>query len=632
MKESGSTSSKALLAATLLVYLLTVAAVSGYSYWNARTAMLKQIDRNLLIGASTVKYILTPGFHDRATMESAISPEEDRDNILALTRFADRAGYKFLYTAVRRDGLVFITASSATEAELESKQEVRYFEPYSEASEALKAAFDADGPVYTTYSDRWGRFRAVILPENSPAGNRYLSVAEFDIGFVQSVLQRKLIGSVLITGVLLAGSLPLFLYFLRREKAYSVALVDANRRLREDLEHRKRMEAERAQFQEQIRRAQKLEAVGTMAGGIAHDFNNMLSIILGYTELAMNQIPPESKPRRQLEEVVTAGNRARDLVRRILTFSRNSEEGFQQVGMRQIVAEGAKMLRSALPSTIDLQVRLHTDDAVLGDPTQVHQVLMNLATNAGHAMQGRAGELVIQLETVMIDSDQPVPAPDLNPGPYVCLTVRDTGHGMDSKTLDRIFDPFFTTKDPGEGTGLGLSVVHGIIKSHGGAVRVISRPGEGAEFKVYFPAMRHATGLGKRPELPLPAGTETILLVDDETALLEMEKKTLESLGYRVEAVIRGSEALDRFGSDPDRYDLVITDMTMPRMTGKELAARLVNIRPDIPVILCTGCAETETGEDPHETEGVRIVLTKPVSKKQMAWKIREILDGSSCR
>ena len=632
LKENGAKASIAVFLAALLVYLLTVAAVSVYSYWNARTAMLKEIDQNLLIGASTVKYILTPGFHDRAVTESAIPPEEDRRNILALTQFADRAGYKFLYTVVRRNGLVFITASSATEAELESEQEVRYFEPYAEASQALKAAFEADGPVYTTYSDRWGRFRAVILPEYSPAGNRYLSVAEFEIGFVQSVLRGKLVESMIITGGLLAGSLPLFLYFLRREKAYNEALIDANRRLRDELEDRKRMEAERVQFQEQIRRAQKLEAVGTMAGGIAHDFNNMLSIILGYTELAMNQIPPESKPYGQLGEVMTAGNRARDLVRQILTFSRKSEAGFQPVGMQQIVAEGAKMLRSALPSTIDLQVRLDTDDAVFGDPTQIHQVLMNLATNAGHAMQGRAGELVIQLETVMIDSERPLPAPELSPGPHVCLTVRDTGQGMDSKTLDRIFDPFFTTKDPGEGTGLGLSVVHGIIQSHGGAVHVVSRPKEGTEFTVYFPAMTHPPGLEKRPELPLPSGTATILLVDDEPALLKMAKQTLESLGYRVEAVTRGPEALDLFASNPDRYDLVITDMTMPRMTGKELAARLIRIRSDIPVILCTGYGGMERDEDSHKTEAVRMVLTKPVSKKQMAWKVREILDVSECR
>jgi PAS domain S-box-containing protein len=383
---------------------------------------------------------------------------------------------------------------------------------------------------------------------------------------------------------------------------------------------------ERKRLEEQLRQAQKMEAIGTLAGGIAHDFNNILGVILGYTELTMDDISHDTLPWRYLQEVQTAGHRAKDLVRQILTFSRQSKVEHTPIPLQAVVQETLRLLRSSLPTTIDIHQDIPKDaGTVLADPTQIHQVLMNLCTNAEHAMRDTGGTLEVRLETVESDDACATLHADLQPGPYVRLTIRDTGQGMAPEVLERIFDPFFTTKEVGEGTGLGLSAVHGIVTSHHGAITVESTVGKGTTFALYFPRSDHTTETPIRAEASMPHGTGCILFVDDEVMLVNVGQATLERLGYEVVARTSSIEALEAFRAMPQRFDVVVTDQTMPNMTGEHLTRELRRIRPDIPIILCTGFSHTINAEK-AQALGIDAFCKKPLVPRDLAVTIQQVL------
>ncbi len=393
-----------------------------------------------------------------------------------------------------------------------------------------------------------------------------------------------------------------------------------------DITERRQAEEEKKKLETQLRQAQKMEAIGTLSGGIAHDFNNILSAVFGYTELAMNQAEHGSSQQNHLKEVIAAGKRAKDLVRQILTFSRQTEQEQIPVQIKHIVNEVLKLLRASLPTTIKIRQNIKSNPIVMSDPTQLHQILMNLCTNASHAMREKGGVLDVELDDVELDSNFTITHSDIKPGHYTRLTISDTGHGIPAKVLDRIFDPFFTTNEKGEGTGMGLSVVHGIVKSYEGAIDVYSEPGKGSTFKVFFPAVERRLEPETRIEKPIPRGTERILFVDDELSVADMSKKILEPLGYEVITRSSSIEALELFKNKPEAFDIVITDMTMPNMTGYELSKEIMAIRPDIPIILCTGFSERISEEKAKEL-GISAFAMKPLLSREMATTIRQVLD-----
>ena len=384
----------------------------------------------------------------------------------------------------------------------------------------------------------------------------------------------------------------------------------------------------RRQMENQIRQSHKMEAIGTLAGGVAHDFNNILAAILGYAELLREKLPRESEEYEDSNEIYKAGTRAKELVNQILTFSRQTAQKLRPVQVDIIVGEALKLLRASLPATIEIRHNINGDALVRGDPTQIHQILMNLCTNAGQAMQEKGGVLGVSLDNLELGSGSTLPHFDLKPGPYLKLSVSDTGHGMPPELLERIFDPFFTTREKEYGTGMGLSVVHGIVSSYGGAINTYSSPGRGSTFDIYIPAIVSEIGVEseKKKEEPIPRGKEHILFVDDEQALVGVGSKLLTSIGYKVTVETSSTAALDHFKKEPDRFDLVITDMTMPNMTGDELAGELIAIRPDIPVILCTGFSR-KVGEEEIRELGIKALLMKPATLGDMARTIRSVLD-----
>ena len=386
---------------------------------------------------------------------------------------------------------------------------------------------------------------------------------------------------------------------------------------------------EREQVESQLRQAQKMEAVGTLAGGIAHDFNNILAAMIGFSELAADEIPADSKAQRHLKRVHAAGLRARELVKQILTFSRKSEGQRQQISLASLVHETYALLRSSLPTTIQMPLAITTgDDHVLADPTQLQQVLMNLATNAAHAMRDDGGQLTIGVSSVTFPRGSPLPDPDMEPGAYVKLTVKDTGTGMTEEVRQRIFEPFFTTKEVGKGTGMGLAVVYGLVKSHEGAITVQSEVGQGSTFEVFLPrAQKPEVKKEEETTFALPTGTERILFVDDEEMLVEMTRNMLESLGYRVTVAKDPTEAWNLFLENPSQFDLVITDQTMPDVTGVTLAQKMLRVRKEMPIILCTGYSEMVSADKAKEV-GICEFVMKPMVKKELAGTIRKVLEG----
>lgn len=396
-----------------------------------------------------------------------------------------------------------------------------------------------------------------------------------------------------------------------------------------DITIRKREEEERKKLEAQLLHSQKMEAMGTLAGGIAHDFNNILGAILGYTELSINELSEGSLVRANLEYVLSAAGRAKELVKQILAFSRKADQEKKPVYLGNIIKETMKLLRSTLPTTIELRSRIADNlNPIMADPTRLHQVIMNLCTNAGHAMRENGGILEITLEEIALEADT-IKGKELEPGFYQRLSISDTGHGMDAETQRRIFDPYFTTKKEGEGTGMGLSVAHGIIKSHKGEITVYSEPGKGTTFHVLLPDTEVGAAPEAAPQEPIRQGNERILLVDDEWALVELGKQMLERIGYTVETKNASISALEAFRSNPAAFDLIITDQTMPVMTGVQLARQIKNIRPDIPVILCTGFSEA-VDEENFKSRGIDAFVMKPIVMRDIAAVIRRVLDKES--
>jgi two-component system cell cycle sensor histidine kinase/response regulator CckA len=393
------------------------------------------------------------------------------------------------------------------------------------------------------------------------------------------------------------------------------------------LERSIRYAIERKRLEEQLRRVQKLEALGTLAGGIAHDFNNILAGIIGFTEMVLDDIDPDSPEHRRLGLVLKGANRGRDLVKQILAFSRKTKQEHKSLTLSHTVEEGLTLLRPAIPSTIEIRsTSTVTDDQIFADPSQIHQVLMNLCSNAAHAMRDKGGVLSIRILEAGFAEGNAKPVSEMTPGEYVVLEVGDTGSGMAPETLERIFDPFFTTKKPGEGTGLGLSVVHGIIASHGGYITVESEPAKGTTFHVYLPKITEQALIEDGEAHAMTGGKERILLVDDEDLLVELNKQKLSRLGYEMVATTSSMEALAMFRKEPHTFDLVIADQTMPNLTGLDLAAELLKVRATIPIILCSGYGETALQERAQET-GIKAFLTKPLGKRDMAEAIRRVLD-----
>jgi len=383
---------------------------------------------------------------------------------------------------------------------------------------------------------------------------------------------------------------------------------------------------DQALLERQLRQAQKMEALGTLAGGIAHDFNNILYAILGFTTLALEKVPADDSAHADLQEVLNAGERAADLVKQILSFSRQAEQEAVPLHVHLIVHEAAKLVRASVPRRIEIRKNVQKgNDVILADPTQVHQVLMNLCTNAVHAMPRGDGVLGIELEPIEVDAELAREAQGMRAGPYLRLRVSDTGEGMPAETLERIFDPFFTTKEPGEGTGLGLAVVHGIVVGCGGAIDVQSQPGVGTVFDVYFPRYTERAPSAQDPAKPPQIGREHILVVEDEDQIGRMLTETLTRLGYRVTSSSRGDEALEVFAADPTAFDLVLTDQAMPGMMGTELARELLELRPDLPVVLCTGFSHILSEEDAHQV-GVRELVMKPIMRSELSEAIRRAL------
>ncbi|AGF77954.1 PAS domain S-box [Desulfocapsa sulfexigens DSM 10523] len=384
---------------------------------------------------------------------------------------------------------------------------------------------------------------------------------------------------------------------------------------------------ERTNLEEQIRQSHKMEAIGTLAGGIAHDFNNILSAILGYAEMAMYDLPDSSPAKDQIAEVLKAGNRAKDLVKHILSFSRKESMERSPVEIHLIVKEVIKLLRSTIPTTIE--IKHHIDPHcgnILAEPNQIHQVLLNLCTNASQSMAEKGGVLEVGLISSQLSVNDLPAESHLKPGYYVQLSVKDNGIGIEQKYLEKIFDPYFTTKEVGKGSGMGLAVVMGIVKSHDGMITVDSKLGEGTIFNVYFPKIEEQVQGEIEDDVPIPTGSETILVVDDEESIADLTKQRAEYLGYRVFAKKSSVEALELFRSQPDAFDIVITDQTMPVLTGEHLAQRIKEIRMDIPIVLCTGYSP-EIDTEQAKLAGISAFLMKPVDMREFAQTIRQVLD-----
>lgn len=395
-----------------------------------------------------------------------------------------------------------------------------------------------------------------------------------------------------------------------------------------DITASKEADFERRKLEERLRQFQKMEALGTLAGGIAHDFNNILGGILGYTELALGRVTEDALSTSYLERVRTSSYRARELVQQILSFTRGQQSEKKPVELAPLITEVVSLVRATLPSSIHVDCILPGDPlATLANVTQLHQVLLNICTNAAHAMKVSGGTLSISLQRVVIDEDLSRAMPELGMGTYCCVTIVDTGHGMSSEVRERIFEPYYTTKSAGEGSGLGLSVAHGIVVSHGGAIIVESELGRGTSFRVFLPETENLPEqiVSVVPEISHRTAHERILFVDDEEVLAELGRDMLQHLGYRVTALVRSSEAYSLFCQAPQHYDLVITDQTMPDLAGDILIGKIRKIRPDIPVILCTGYSAL-IDERRARQIGVAEFLLKPYSLVQLCEAVQRVL------
>ena len=395
----------------------------------------------------------------------------------------------------------------------------------------------------------------------------------------------------------------------------------------EDITEQKRVEVALDQSEKQLRHTQKMEAIGTLAGGIAHDFNNILGAILGYSELALTQAKRETKLTSYLGEVLTAGHRAKELVKQILAFSRQSDQEREAVDLNKMVQEALKMVRATLPTTIEIRSTLARESAVVfADATQIHQVIMNLCANAEFFMRTHGGELVLHVSSIDVTAASSQEFPNLKPGRYLQLVVQDSGPGMSAQVLERIFEPFFTTKSLGEGTGLGLAVVHGIIVGHGGHISATSVVGQGTTFTVLLPRLDVVLPDQIANVVEWPQGKGKVLFVDDEDVLARWGEQVLSQLGYTVITKTNPHEAVELFHKHPEQFDVVVTDQTMPTMSGEALARALREIRRDVPIVLCTGFSHNMSQEKANQL-GLKRFLMKPVNAVVLAKTLQEVLE-----
>ena len=385
--------------------------------------------------------------------------------------------------------------------------------------------------------------------------------------------------------------------------------------------------SERKDLERRLRQAQRMESIGNLAGGIAHDFNNILTPIVGISEMLSEDLASGSIERENAMEILKAGLRGKELVNRILAFSRQSEPRMVAVPIQQILKEALKFGRATIPSNFEISQNIQNDcGLVLADPTQIHQIIMNLLTNAYHAVEQTNGKIDVELKEEELSQDR-LSDSILAPGRYVVLRISDTGTGMEVDIVNRIFEPYFTTKELGKGTGLGLAVVYGILREHKGDIKVCSEPGKGSTFTVYLPMIENATDQSTIPKNEiLKTGNERILVVDDEETIARLEVKILERFGYTVTTVTSSVRALDIFSENPEAFDLVITDMAMPQMTGDKLAEKILSIKPDIPIIICTGFSEM-IDKDKAAKLGIKGFLMKPVVKSEIIYMVRQVLD-----
>jgi CheY-like chemotaxis protein len=403
-----------------------------------------------------------------------------------------------------------------------------------------------------------------------------------------------------------------------------VAQINASLRMKKAEDH---LRQEKEKLEALLRRTQKSEAISALTGGIAHDFNNILTAILGYTEIAMGRSQQETPIYTNLEEVLKAGYRARDLVKQLLNFSRQTDQDKKPLQVSLVIKEALKMLRAALPTTIEIRQDIKTGSGkVMADPTQIHQMLVNLCINAARSMQEKGGRLEVILSDIELDSRFTDQHKGLTPGPYIKITVSDTGHGISPSTIQKIFDPDFASKGGEKGSDIGLTVVQGIVKNHGGTLTVYSEHNRGTTFNIFFPRIAEEGSQDIPLATSLPKGTERVLFVDDEHVLADLGEHMLKPLGYTVTTQTSSIEALELFRAQPQGFDLVVTDMTMPDMTGLELAGKLLQIRADLPIILCSGFSEMVTHDKAMAT-GIREFITKPIELVKMAKIVRRVLD-----
>ncbi len=397
-----------------------------------------------------------------------------------------------------------------------------------------------------------------------------------------------------------------------------------------DVTERRRVEREQRAYREKQRQSQKMESIGTLAGGIAHDFNNILAAIIGYAELTKRKLADRPKEKGFQEEILKAGKRGKQLVQQILVFSRKSEEKREKIRIAPVVEEALSLIRQTIPTTTPIDISLNPQTGTIeGDPLQIHQIVINLCTNAYHAVRDVGGKIEVRLEPVQIEPALSSEAPDLPAGAYAQLTITDTGSGIPAEVKPRIFEPFFTTKKQGEGTGMGLAIVYGIVQNHGGFIEVTSEAEIDTSFRVLLPLLPEEVDQVVDNQAELPGGSERLLFVDDEAMLAELAQMSLETLGYQVTATTSAAKILDLFRRDPAGYDLIITDQAMPEMPGIQLAKALMAIRADIPVILCTGFSES-VNADQAKALGIKAFALKPIEQAVMARTIREVLDAQA--
>jgi len=569
--------------------------------------ILFDIDKRLFVGATSIKTLLLKDFHDRAISSDAISPEEDDENIKALSTFANKIEFKFLYTLTNNNNKIYITSSSATKEELAALEQVRYFTLFDEAAPDFYKAFDSKTLISFTHKDRWGTFRALALPEKSPGGKKYLSVAEYDISYVNRALNAKLLETFIGAFLLILGAVPLFYVFLKRELRIS--------------EEQKKME-------KQFRQAQKMESVGRLAGGVAHDYNNISSIIMGHSELAMEKVAKGEPLHDHLVEILNASKKSTDITRQLLAFARKQTISPKVLDINDILDSMLKMLRRLIGEDIELSWFPGAEvQPIKIDPSQIDQILANLCVNSRDAIEN-VGKIMIETKNISFDKKYCADNEGFIPGEYVMIAISDDGIGIPPDKMNNIFEPFFTTKAAGKGTGLGLATVYGIVKQNKGFINVYSEPDKGTTVRVYLPQHSGETvkTTDKNTKKIPRSHSETILIVEDDISILKLEEKILTSLGYNILSTVSPSDAIRMATEYTGKIHLLLTDVVMPEMNGQELAEKLNQVFPDLKVLFMSGYTANIIAHRGVLDDGVNFI-SKPFSKKDIAVKIRELLD-----